>query len=920
MKRNIWTKIVILLILVFFILPSLSPAEEVNYTYETDLINNILPQSQNYPFISGKTVVGEKLDTDDYSSGYVEHMDDCIARSQISQSNIDNKGNNEKQGVWVIPSRGAIYYPHSGNYYVINKWGDTMMGISFPTVVDVHGAWFAGQGGGEAVWTSSIRVLGYNKGEHTQTTDWFKDIDEYPSWCKINLIDVDRIVIEATPVYEGAGWYAMDDFSFTPKITNNDAKLENIILNFEDCFYKQKLSDNNYAGLTWETGTGDFNFNDDERDTAEESYYNENGFSFSDKYKSNSQNKFPVDAPTLLNDYQGVIRGDATSWSYPPDSCGAAGPNHFVEVVNRNFAIYNKSTGEELTNILLGDFLPGSNGDPRVLFDQYSNRWFVIVCDFNTKLFLAVSTSDDPTDEWFKCDFVVSQGSDAGKWPDYQTLGVDEVGVYTAAYMIGGGNGMSIFALDKAPLIDEDPYLGDIFAFRELPWEGAIQPVHTYGTTSGEYFVSRASSTSLRVRFLSGLTDEPVLTELGYVTIPSHSEPPDAPALGSNTPLDTVGHRLMNAVYRDGYIWTAHCIGLDGRAASRWYKIDVSDISLDDYGTIEDSVMYYFFPSIMVNANGDAIMGFSGSHAGQYAAAYYTGRLSSDPPGEMATPVLYKEGEATYNLVDGYGRNRWGDYSLCSLDPVTHTLWTIQEYAHIHDEDENRWGTWICELRFSNPPEKPTTPEGPDEWTQNVETNFSTSAIEPDGEQVYYKFDWGDGDFSDWVGPYNSGETGDASHTWEELGDFEIRAIAKDVNGVQSEWSEPAILSIVENEKPTKVVINGPNWGFGGEEYEFTFTSTDPESSDIYFRVDWDDGDDTGYIGPYSSGETITLDHKWKTKDTYWIKAWAKDTMGGESNQASHKIYILTNSAKSYQINLFFSQLLERLLLNFPTF
>lgn len=320
----------------------------------------------------------------------------------------------------------------------------------------------------------------------------------------------------------------------------------------------------------------------------------------------------------------------------------------------------------------------------------------------------------------------------------------------------------------------------------------------------------------------------------------------------------------------------------------------------------------------MVNANGDAIMGFSGSHSDQYAAAYYTGRLASDPPGEMATPVLYKEGEATYNLVDGYGRNRWGDYSLCSLDPVTHTLWTIQEYAHSHDEDENRWGTWICELGFSNPPEKPTTPEGPDEWAEDVEATFSTSAIEPEGEQVFYKFDWDDGEFSDWVGPYNSGETGEATHSWEDLGDYEIRAIAKDINGVQSEWSDPAILTIVENEKPTKVVITGPNWGFGGEEYEFTFTSTDAEGSDIFYRIDWDDGDDTGYIGPYSSGETMTLGHKWKLKGTYWIKAWAKDAMGGESNQESHKIIILTNSARSYQSNLLFTQILERLLLRFP--
>ncbi len=99
----------------------------------------------------------------------------------------------------------------------------------------------------------------------------------------------------------------------------------------------------------------------------------------------------------------------------------------------------------------------------------------------------------------------------------------------------------------------------------------------------------------------------------------------------------------------------------------------------------------------MVNAGGDVVMGFSGSHSGQYAAAYYTGRLADDPPGEMAPPALLKIGEASYNLIDGSSRNRWGDYSLCSLDPTDEqTFWTIQEYAQSHNgSGENRWGTWI---------------------------------------------------------------------------------------------------------------------------------------------------------------------------------------------------------------------------------
>jgi len=803
----------------FFVMPSLSPAQELSKLYEIDdnielkAANNISPQQLINASSSGEVVVGEKLDSIDYGPGFVEHMDDSIARDLLQRSNldVDLKEDNRQHGIWVVPSREASYYPHSGKHNVINKWGDTKMGIAFPTKVDIHGAWFVGQGGGEGIWASSIRVIGYRNGKHTQTTDWFEDIDDIPTWFAMNLQDVDRIVIEATPVFSGAGWYAMDDLTYTPKIKTEQEQSTTIVLDFEDCSFNQNLNSSNFAGLTWETGTGDFYIDQDEMPALQtSSNTDKKELSELEKYSSDSRDNGRAITPALISNFQGVIRGDAGSWSYPPDTCGAAGPNHFVEVVNRNFAVYNKSTGDELINILLGSFLPGSNGDPRVLYDQYSDRWFIIVADFISQIYLAVSMSDDPTGSWFKCNFVVSQGSDAGKWPDYPTLGVDVDGIYIAAYMVGGSSKMSIFGLDKAPLIAPNPSLGDIYAFRELPWEGAIQPVHAFDTSEGEYFVSRMSSTSIRIRRLTNLLTDPILTELGYATIPSHSEPPDAPALGSTTPLDTVGHRLMNAVYRDGYIWTAHCINVGGRAASRWYKIDVFNTTLADYGTIEDSAMYYYFPSIMVNAGGDVVMGFSGSHSGQYAAAYYTGRLANDPPGVMAPPVLLKAGEASYNLIDGYGRNRWGDYSLCSLDPTNEqTLWTIQEYAHSHNESgENRWGTWIGELAFNRPPETPDAPDGPDEGVTGVEYTFTAVTSDPDGDQIYYMFDWEDGNDSGWVGPYNSGQTGNASHIWEAAGDFPVKVKAKDDYG-ESDWSPEHTITIIAGPKLDISIITG---------------------------------------------------------------------------------------------------------------
>ena len=63
--------------------------------------------------------------------------------------------------------------------------------------------------------------------------------------------------------------------------------------------------------------------------------------------------------PTLKMSFQGTKRGDANQFSFPPDTMGAVGPNHFVVTVNRVFAVFEKTTGTRLTQSSLGSFLPG---------------------------------------------------------------------------------------------------------------------------------------------------------------------------------------------------------------------------------------------------------------------------------------------------------------------------------------------------------------------------------------------------------------------------------------------------------------------------------------------------------------------------------------------------------------------------------
>jgi hypothetical protein len=214
-----------------------------------------------------------------------------------------------------------------------------------------------------------------------------------------------------------------------------------------------------------------------------------------------------------------------------------------------------------------------------------------------------------------------------------------------------------------------------------------------------------------------------------------------------------------------------------------------------------------------------------------------------------------------------------------------------------------------------NPSESPATPsipDGPDTWIIDIETTFSSSTTDPEGDSIYYLFDWGDGTDSGWIGPYNSGQTGEASHTWTELGNYEVTVIAKDIYNAVSDWSEAASLSIVENEEPTIPTISGQSIGFGGREYDFTFQSTDPDLHQIYYMIDWDDGEKTEWIGPVNSGEGINLVHSWNQKGTYIIKAWAKDTLEGESGQASFRLNILTD--KSKQSNNGLIQILEILM------
>ena len=105
----------------------------------------------------------------------------------------------------------------------------------------------------------------------------------------------------------------------------------------------------------------------------------------------------------------------------------------------------------------------------------------------------------------------------------------------------------------------------------------------------------------------------------------------------------------------------------------------------------------------------------------------------------------------------------------------------------------------------NDPPEKPDAPTGTTFCKVGTSYSYSASTTDPDGDRIYYMFDWDNGTSTEWTGPYNTEQTISMSHIWNAKGTYQIKAKAKDEHGEESEWSDPLPITM-----PKNIVINTP--------------------------------------------------------------------------------------------------------------
>ena len=422
----------------------------------------------------------------------------------------------------------------------------------------------------------------------------------------------------------------------------------------------------------------------------------------------------------------------------PPDTQGAVGATQYVQWVNVEYNIYNKTTGAKVLGPVQGNAIWAgfnsegcssvNNGDPIVLYDKIAQRWFFSQPNFNGPfaLCIAVSTTSDATGTYNRYAFAVSPST---QFPDYPKWAVWPDAYYLSFHMFleGGGNGDGV----QACAADRNAMLAGNAATMQCFTAGTSVQLQTFlpadldGTTpppTGEpnTYITLGSDTAhlnlwrFHVDFVnpsnSTFTGPNALSVPAYTLICQSNFQDIRSCIPQPSPgegLDALGNRLM---YRNAYrnfgdheaMVVSHVVkpgsGSTATGAVRWYEIrNPSAPVLFQSGTVQHPSISAWMSSIAMDKAGDIALGFSASSKTIDPSIAYVGRVPTDPLGAMESPKTVIVGGGVQEATG----DRWGDYSAMQIDPTDDcTFWYTQEY--IKHSGSFNWSTRINSFKFNN--------------------------------------------------------------------------------------------------------------------------------------------------------------------------------------------------------------------------
>ncbi|MGP8214301.1 MAG: T9SS type A sorting domain-containing protein [Bacteroidia bacterium] len=433
--------------------------------------------------------------------------------------------------------------------------------------------------------------------------------------------------------------------------------------------------------------------------------------------------------------------GETSNVGWPLDPNGAADSTYYVQTVNSQYSVWNKSTGANVAVVDLKTLFGQStcdDGDPITLYDKFADRWVITEFQENDAgctgsgnidtMLMAVSETSSPTGKFYVYRWCPDNTDYADYpkytiWQDgyYQTCNCqnDKVVVYDRQGMLAGSPtaGFISIPFPNSPFTgsgDDDSF----FCPMTLDADGTLPPSNNqnyvfYFTDAqwGAPYTCAIQIDAINVDWsnTSGTISSTATQSLSTDTFDSHF-PQDADEFeGIDQPGGSKEYHSVDPLdgffnYRIPYIrWTSYNTALmantvnvgtnsttsSGTAGIRWYELHQDTTtkvwSIYQQGTYapNDGVNRWD-AGLAMDMNGSIGLEYSVSdYTSVYPGIRYTGRRACDTLGEMTlAETTVVSGNADIKTKQGKG-NRWGDYTKLCIDPSDGiTFWGTSMYSN----------------------------------------------------------------------------------------------------------------------------------------------------------------------------------------------------------------------------------------------
>lgn len=416
-------------------------------------------------------------------------------------------------------------------------------------------------------------------------------------------------------------------------------------------------------------------------------------------------------APSTIRSWTGINNPN----NAPPDETSAVGTSRYIELVNSNFAIYNKTSNTPVGTGTLNALVGAPSGvdvfDPQIMWDAQTKRFYfaadAVVSDADNRVAFGFSNTANPTSAADWCQLNVGFG---GTFADYPKLGDSQnFGIVGTNLFSSGGSflGSDIFGFSKPTTGQSCANYKSTLKFDDRVVNGGFTPTPAseIDTNATGWAVARTlglPSTQLKLYKITrnATTGNPVIGATPTtVTVPSYTIPPSIPQKGTTFRIDSSDTRNTQAqagidpAHGNKFaLWTQHTVKGGAGAEVRWYEINPANHTVIQNGKATSPSLFEFNGAIAPNR---LVNGGTKSGGSSMLMNFNTSSSTTFPSVKMVSKVGTAAQSGQVGVFTGTrpltgfdctapapDPCRWGDYAAVTPDPSTaNRMWNVSQFG-----------------------------------------------------------------------------------------------------------------------------------------------------------------------------------------------------------------------------------------------